>query len=66
MVDAPDYKSHVIVVLCIVVLLLLLFIGYQALRMSFIAQQQSLYNQGVQQGQLLEQRNIVTSIINAG
>jgi|TARA_B100001971_G_C17890357_1_gene382675 hypothetical protein len=61
-----NHKNTVIVSLVIVIIVLVAFIGFQALRSNLIAQQQSIFNTGVQQGQLLEQRNILEGIIQTG
>ena len=64
--NKKDTKSIVILVLVVVIVFLVAFIGFQALRANLVAQQQSIFNSGVQQGQLLEQRNIINGIIAQG
>tara|TARA_Y100000310_G_C20361850_1_gene659365 strand:- start:280 stop:558 length:279 start_codon:yes stop_codon:yes gene_type:complete len=61
-----EKKNAIILGLVIVIVVLVAFIGFQGLRSNLIAQQQAAFNTGVQQGQLLEQRNIIESIIQTG
>ncbi len=61
-----DQKTGIIVFLAVIIVLLLLFIGFQTIRSRVLASQQNMYLKGMRDGQLLQQRDIVNNIITYG
>ncbi|MDP7116605.1 MAG: hypothetical protein QF632_01385 [Candidatus Woesearchaeota archaeon] len=61
-----DSKAPIIVVLAIIILFLVAFIGFQTLRNNIAFTQQQIYEKGVRDGQLLEQRNTLNAVIQYG
>ena len=57
-----DKKSTIIVVLCALVILLIFYIG----AIKFNKMQELAFQQGLRQGQLLEQRNAISQIQASG
>ena len=61
-----DRKTLLIVALSVIVVLLIVYIGYSAFQSAIINDRQLVYNQGISDGRLLEQRDIITGILSSG
>jgi flagellar basal body-associated protein FliL len=61
-----DKKTVLIIVLSVLVVLLVGYIGYAAFQAARLNDQQLVYNQGLSDGRLLEQRDIITGILSSG
>tara|TARA_Y100000310_G_C20124559_1_gene553030 strand:- start:140 stop:421 length:282 start_codon:yes stop_codon:yes gene_type:complete len=61
-----DKKTTVIIVLAVVVVLLLVFIGYSSFKDAIVRDRDLVYAQGLQDGRLSEQRDILSGVFAQG